>query len=80
MPKGTEAEAQKLKGEISSYQDLRFWKFVFGEPNDIKRLFFSLKKESATMANSGSKTRVRVKRRIPRIADLASLLKFIYYF
>ena len=28
------------------------------------------------MANSGSKTRVKVKRRIPRIADLASLLKF----
>jgi len=45
MPKGTEAEAEKLKAEISSYQDLRFWNFVFGEPNDIKRLFFSLKKE-----------------------------------
>jgi L-lactate dehydrogenase (cytochrome)/glycolate oxidase len=28
------------------------------------------------MANSGSKTRVKVKRRIPRISDLAQLLKF----
>jgi len=54
MPKGTEAEAQKLKGEISSYQDLRFWKFVFGEPNDIKRLFFSLKKEANLKDNLSS--------------------------
>ena len=42
----TEEAVQKLKTEISSYEDLRFWHFVFGEPNDIKRLFFSLKSES----------------------------------
>jgi len=46
IPKGTEEAVQKLKTEISSYEDLRFWHFVFGEPNDIKRLFFSLKSES----------------------------------
>ncbi|WP_396602277.1 hypothetical protein [Algibacter sp. R77976] len=43
MPKGTEEAVKKLKAEISSYQDLRFWHFVFGEPTDIKRVFFSLK-------------------------------------
>ncbi|WP_298341588.1 hypothetical protein [uncultured Algibacter sp.] len=43
MPKGTEEAVKKLKAEISSYQDLRFWHFVFGEPSDIKRMFFSLK-------------------------------------
>jgi len=42
LPKGTEAAAQKLKYEISSYQNLRFWHFIFGEEQDIKKLFFSL--------------------------------------
>jgi len=42
LPKGAEVSAQKLKSEISSYQDLRFWHFVFGEEKDIKSLFFSL--------------------------------------
>lgn len=43
MPNGTEMEAEKLKNEISSYEDLRFWHFVFGEPNAIQRVFYSLK-------------------------------------
>ncbi len=43
VPKGTEEAVRKLKTEISSYQDLRFWHFVFGDPTDIKRVFFSLK-------------------------------------
>ena len=43
MPKGTEEVVKKLKAEISSYEDLRFWHFVFGEPSDVKRVFFSLK-------------------------------------
>ncbi|WJJ96766.1 hypothetical protein [Algibacter luteus] len=45
MPKGTEEAVQTLKQEISSYEDLRFWHFVFGEPSHIKRVYFSLKKE-----------------------------------
>ncbi|WP_341215698.1 hypothetical protein [uncultured Wocania sp.] len=44
-PKGTEKTVEKLKLEIASYEDLRFWHFVFGEPSDIKRLFYSLKSE-----------------------------------
>lgn len=43
MPRGTEMEAEKLKNEISSYEDLRFWHFVFGEFEDIMFQFSSLK-------------------------------------
>ncbi|WP_303318649.1 hypothetical protein Q4Q34_09730 [Flavivirga abyssicola] len=43
MPEGTEAAVQKLKAEISGYEDLRFWHFIFGESSNIQKLFFSLK-------------------------------------
>ena len=43
MPKGTEKAVEQLKAEIASYEGLRFWHFVFGEPTDIQRVFFSLK-------------------------------------
>ncbi len=46
MPKGTEDKAEKLKNEISTYEDLRFWHFVFASPEDIQRVFNSLKSES----------------------------------
>ncbi|MFD1616532.1 hypothetical protein [Gelatiniphilus marinus] len=42
-PKGTEQAVKELKREISTYENLKFWHFVFGEPNDIQRLFYSLK-------------------------------------
>jgi hypothetical protein len=45
MPIGTEEAVKKLKQEISSYENLKFWHFVFGEPSEIKRIFFSLKHE-----------------------------------
>ncbi|WP_298550015.1 hypothetical protein [uncultured Algibacter sp.] len=51
MPKGTEEAVKELKSEISSYQDLRFWHFVFGDPSDIKRVFFSLKTEGNLSSN-----------------------------
>lgn len=46
MPKGTEEAVEKLKTEISSYEDLRFWHFVFDEPNNIKQVFNSLKSKT----------------------------------
>lgn len=46
MPIGTEAAVKALKAEISSYEDLRFWHFVFGNPDDIQRIYFSLKSRS----------------------------------
>lgn len=46
MPKGTEADVDKLKAEISGYEDLRFWHFVFGEQEAIQNVFTSLKSKS----------------------------------
>ena len=43
LPVGAEKAAEKLETEINAYEDLRFWHFVFGEPNDINNLFLSLK-------------------------------------
>ncbi len=43
LPKGSEDAAKQLKNEISSYEDLRFWHFAFGEPNAIHNVFNSLK-------------------------------------
>lgn len=45
MPKGTEEAVKKVKEEINSYEDLRFWHFVFGEPKAILHVFNSLKSE-----------------------------------
>jgi len=42
MPKGTENDVESLKKEISSYEDIRFWHFVFGEPESIQKVFKSL--------------------------------------
>ena len=47
LPKGTEAKAIQLQKEINNYDDMRFWHYVFGESNDIKNLFNSLKSEEA---------------------------------
>lgn len=46
MPKGTEDAVSKLKKEINTYEDLRFWHFVFGEPEAIKKVFLSLKSKT----------------------------------
>lgn len=45
LPKGSEKKAIQLQKEINNYDDMRFWHYVFGEPNDIKNLFNSLKSE-----------------------------------
>ncbi|MEC3905794.1 hypothetical protein VOI54_02060 [Tamlana sp. 2201CG12-4] len=46
MPNGTEEAVKQLKSEISTYEDLRFWHFVFGTPSDIQQVYFSLKSNS----------------------------------
>lgn len=51
MPKGTEIEVKKLKAEISGYEDLRFWHFVFGDSDAIKNVFTSLKTKSSLTSN-----------------------------
>jgi hypothetical protein len=42
LPKGAAAAAKKLRQEISHYEDLKFWHFVFGEPKNIKNLYNSI--------------------------------------
>lgn len=54
MPFGTEDEVESLKQEINSYEDIRFWHFVFGEPETIQNLFKSLKGNTVLDANLAS--------------------------
>lgn len=42
-PIGKEEEAKQLKQEISHYEDLRFWHFAFGTPENIKKLHKSIR-------------------------------------
>ena len=45
-PNGTEEATEQLKKEISSYEDIRFWHFVYAEPSVIQNLYNSLKNSS----------------------------------
>ena len=45
MPKGTEKDVEAIKKEIGSYEDIRFWYFVFGETEAINSIFKSLKSD-----------------------------------
>lgn len=51
MPKGTEEAVRKLKSEITGYEELVFWHFVFGEPEAIQNVFTSLKSKT-TLSNN----------------------------
>ena len=46
MPDGTQDEVDKLQKEINSYEDVRFWHYVFGQPDEIESVFNSLKSNS----------------------------------
>jgi hypothetical protein len=41
LPKGTKNKAEKLKKELSFNTDVSKWKFVYLEPSDIKKIFYS---------------------------------------
>ncbi|PWK20906.1 hypothetical protein [Xanthomarina spongicola] len=43
LPHGTEDQVEILKREIKSYEDLKYWHFVYGEETDILKVFNSLK-------------------------------------
>ena len=45
LPKGAEDGAEALHKEINNYEDMRFWHYVFGEPNDIRNVYKSLMTE-----------------------------------
>lgn len=46
VPEGTQQATEQLKQEISSYEDIRFWHFVYAKPQEIQYLFSSLKSKS----------------------------------
>lgn len=46
MPEGTEDAVKLLRQEISSYQGLKFWHFVYVKPQVIKQIFSSLKSDA----------------------------------
>jgi hypothetical protein len=47
LPNGAQEDAKKLQNEINSYEDVRFWYYVFGQPNDIQNLYSKLKSNSS---------------------------------
>ncbi|MBT8211047.1 MAG: hypothetical protein KJP14_11025 [Eudoraea sp.] len=42
MPRGTEGKVEELKKELSGLADIKNWKFIYGEDDQIKRFFNSL--------------------------------------
>lgn len=46
MPNGTEEQVEALKTKVNNYEEVKFWHYVFGTPNDIKSLYSSLKSNS----------------------------------
>ena len=42
VPNGLKDEVEKLKNEIGKYDDLKYWKFVYGHPQDIIKVHASL--------------------------------------
>ncbi|MFH4964605.1 hypothetical protein V8G69_06330 [Gaetbulibacter sp. M235] len=51
VPKGTQEAVKKLTKEINSYEDIRFWHFVYGEPEAIQEVYNSLKSNSNLNSN-----------------------------
>ncbi len=54
MPKGTEGKVEELKKDLGSLGDISKWKFVYGEPDEIRDLFASLKTDIALEDNLGT--------------------------
>ncbi|RNC84307.1 MAG: hypothetical protein ED556_12715 [Winogradskyella sp.] len=48
---GSKAEVEKLQKEIATYEDLRFWHYVYGSKEQIKELHRSLKIEKPLKDN-----------------------------
>ncbi|MEZ4793543.1 MAG: hypothetical protein R2783_08810 [Gelidibacter sp.] len=46
VPHGTNEDVEKLKKEIHSYEDLKYWHFLYADENAIQSLFQSFKTDS----------------------------------
>ncbi|GGG33950.1 hypothetical protein GCM10010976_02060 [Bizionia arctica] len=47
LPNGTQDDIEALKEEIKSYEDLKYWHFVFGEESQIQAVYNSLKSRNS---------------------------------
>ncbi len=54
LPYGTEAKVEELKAELGSFTDIRNWKFIFLEKDEITSLFNSLRTDLMLDANLGT--------------------------
>jgi len=54
VPKGTEAETELLRKEIHTYEELKYWHFMFADENSIERLYASIKSDSNLDGNLAS--------------------------
>lgn len=43
VPEGSEAEVKQLKSEINTYEDLKYWHYVYASEEDIKEFHSGLK-------------------------------------
>lgn len=51
MPKGTEKAAESLRKEIHSYEELKYWHFVFADESDINKVYTSIKSNGSLDPN-----------------------------
>lgn len=51
VPHGTETQTEKLKAEISGYDELKYWHFVYGNPAAIESFYKGLKTEQPLNSN-----------------------------
>lgn len=54
LPNGTKAQAEKLKAEISGYEELKYWHFVYGSPATIESFYSGLKTQQILNSNLAS--------------------------
>ena len=54
VPNGAQAEAEKLKTEISAYEDLKYWHFAYGSPATINKFYKGLKTQQPLDGNFAS--------------------------
>ena len=45
QPEGSAAEVEQLIKEISTYEELKFWHFIYGDPSSISQFYSSLKSD-----------------------------------
>jgi len=50
-PNGTQKEVEELKKEVNTYEDIKFWHYVFGSPKQIKTIYNNLETRTNLSSN-----------------------------